>query len=1309
MDEMPQPRRDPFTFHGQYSASQHTQDAARSSIQWLGKNHPEFVKNGMGVDWRFQGQAREGAIKFGNDYYDKLSPEQREEFDSHWQTVMGEHTGAKEFGAKSELSVYANRLAARDKAIASAQVERAKQTPSIKQAEASVDPVDIAFPESRAFSMQEAVDIAKRQSVVGGGWDSDEFAIRSQQRLAAAKEPNFAPGDEVNEGHISEWKNFTEGIGVRTIGGSASSKLGQLTPTKFNGRKMVAGEYRQGDIVTASEGEVDAGVAIGREAIAGALSKGGLVGMSGISAHASIGERVNKLVNAELKKYEEAASQTQDPAMVKETVQRIREVANDVFDAFGGEVRATTGYVGNAGDFRYNAARLAGGDLTSAASRSAGFRDHLIKSAGSINAAEHGPAGVYAGKGEAYRYGEGAVWGGGGGGRSGSGGGGGYGQQDESLPDWFTNIFPNAFKRSPYQGLAGRFMMTQFMTSMAWQGTGGQVFDAAESYGSGQSYMAGMTAFGSDGVTGGAAGYSARMALREERAGEIAYNQYGVFNELGGSFSGGKLGGLFNDAKVGAGVGLGGGIVAGALGLPVAPVAVGAGLLAAAPGAAMSIANLATDRDSMEGASFQNWMRASLIAGGLDNKVNWTDADKEFYMNRTKKGYVLTSGEEIGEYLQNLPEGVSEADLMRRGDTGAFIEQIAPGFLDSLAYTEDEARGVSLSTFNRSVAEKYGADPKETAKVLSNLQVGFGGMETDEQRSVADQMVGISLDTGKDQVSLYSQFASLRGVAEGSDEWFGGAETWTGVGTEAERVSMLRKQQKMSQAYSQFSPYLEGGTHTAAQLADQFGLGQMASAQAFAQVATGFGMDNGRDMTDLEATGFAGMMGAHSPRVNMKLSSIASNVANLGAGDMADTFASLSGAVSKGVDQNFLSELFSGNLYALSDVGQYTGQGNLQYYQDDGRRMGTTDISGVVLGAQQRLGLPGASTTRQTLGAMGLSFGEAGAESALISGGLEGYEKYYNATRWSSQQQSFGMQQAQLGENARNMYATWGIQDQITEAQFSGQMNQFGYSLRRMDTQHQFQLDNWAAQDSQRGAGIESNRWRQSFDHQTSLMQRDFTREGWGFQTQMSNLSHGWSMEDYDEGIRRSSGYERAQLIKRRDREVTSYSLNSSNTDNVRENQEELWEREDERYRKSIEYSEQMIQLEDDNIARQRAQYEALFQMDRENTVRRKDEAVELHALQMKLQEEQRKHQEKQLAFSRQSLDLQIEMARQQHEYTENVRAFTQSREKDEAAMRKLIGYAPVFSRMVEDWVGMIDRLERSSIGSLSNSFGITR
>ena len=67
-----------------------------------------------------------------------------------------------------------------------------------------------------------------------------------------------------------------------------------------------------------------------------------------------------------------------------------------------------------------------------------------------------------------------------------------------------------------------------------------------------------------------------------------------------------------------------------------------------------------------------------------------------------------------------------------------------------------------------------------------------------------------------------------------------------------------------------------------------------------------------------------------------------------------------------------------------------------------------------------------------------------------------------------------------------------------------------------------------------------------------------------------------------------------------------------------------------------------------------------------------------------------------------------MEIARGQKEYSDNVREFTQSREKDEATMRKLISYAPAFSRMVQDWIKLIETMNSTPV-SIPSSTRVTR
>ena len=104
--------------------------------------------------------------------------------------------------------------------------------------------------------------------------------------------------------------------------------------------------------------------------------------------------------------------------------------------------------------------------------------------------------------------------------------------------------------------------------------------------------------------------------------------------------------------------------------------------------------------------------------------------------------------------------------------------------------------------------------------------------------------------------------------------------------------------------------------------------------------------------------------------------------------------------------------------------------------------------------------------------------------------------------------------------------------------------------------------------------------WSMGFDQQTQMMNRAWTQKTWQYQDQMDSLNFGWQMEDMDEAIRTSSGRQRAQLVKQRDRAVLTHNLNGQQTEDARSQQEEMWEREDERYKKQTEYANTLMALD---------------------------------------------------------------------------------------------------------------------------------
>ena len=75
------------------------------------------------------------------------------------------------------------------------------------------------------------------------------------------------------------------------------------------------------------------------------------------------------------------------------------------------------------------------------------------------------------------------------------------------------------------------------------------------------------------------------------------------------------------------------------------------------------------------------------------------------------------------------------------------------------------------------------------------------------------------------------------------------------------------------------------------------------------------------------------------------------------------------------------------------------------------------------------------------------------------------------------------------------------------------------------------------------------NLWNLDFGQETSKLQQSFTREQWQYQDTTRALTQGWQAEDYAEAIRFSTGRERRNLIKQRDRAVVMQGLEGEQID----------------------------------------------------------------------------------------------------------------------------------------------------------------
>ena len=327
----------------------------------------------------------------------------------------------------------------------------------------------------------------------------------------------------------------------------------------------------------------------------------------------------------------------------------------------------------------------------------------------------------------------------------------------------------------------------------------------------------------------------------------------------------------------------------------------------------------------------------------------------------------------------------------------------------------------------------------------------------------------------------------------------------------------------------------------------------------------------------------------------------------------------------------------SGNAYALADYGRMADIGVLQSVDANGLQTGLKDMSGFLRFAQQNvLRMPELSGA-QTLSGLGMSFNYT-SQDELLNNGLWGYQADYMNQSNTLQAQSLGLQFAGLASQKQYLWgmgdaldpsknSAWGIENRINNIQWSSQLSDFAYQQTTMDLRHQYQQQSDENQQARMNLSNENTRWMQGFDYQTSLMRREWSSEDYQYSTQMRSLQFGWNMEDLDEQIRRSSGYERAMLIKQRDRATLSNNLESQQADKQYDRQEELWAREDERYKKSTDYNEQMIKLDEERFDQSKQENEQLYQLSRAHLEEEMQSATKLHALRMEMDQLQRSRQ----------------------------------------------------------------------------------
>lgn len=225
--------------------------------------------------------------------------------------------------------------------------------------------------------------------------------------------------------------------------------------------------------------------------------------------------------------------------------------------------------------------------------------------------------------------------------------------------------------------------------------------------------------------------------------------------------------------------------------------------------------------------------------------------------------------------------------------------------------------------------------------------------------------------------------------------------------------------------------------------------------------------------------------------------------------------------------------------------------------------------------------------------------------------------------------------------NAPAQGSMWWYEDQMRALQHSSTMASFASTERTMRTQYEYTGKMQDISYERMTASQDYNRWNMGFNQLISQLQRGWTRQDWGYQDQMRGLSFEWGLEDINEAIRGSTGRQRRNLIRQRDRMVTQNNLEEEQIDKTRQRQEEMWALEDERYQKVFEHQEHMIELDTRTFELNKEHRETMFQYEMEDFQRKKQEYEEQRALQEEIIQKQREHQAEMMEYQEKSIQLQ--------------------------------------------------------------------
>jgi len=793
----------------------------------------------------------------------------------------------------------------------------------------------------------------------------------------------------------------------------------------------------------------------------------------------------------------------------------------------------------------------------------------------------------------------------------------------------------------------------------AWSMTGGQVFDkyipaAAQAEAAGWQTTQALGGYSPGVPSGVAGGVMQAKAMKQQamiNAGRTGYRAWGGLL--------GKTGGLGSKAMGIAGPGMGAGMMAlvggAALGLPMGPVGMLAGGLAA--GGAVLGSGLATA--SYGTASPDNYLAAAEGSGRMPG-FETTGAFRSGLGNLLRGG--LTEGLR-GSFKEGGLQGLSNrlAENLQAGadfGTGSRVEgeRLRGTALGDMGGQEQ------MAAINKIAQQLH----KDKTSIWSTMDEGQVLQQMGKFMPYAEEIQGMSIeDFASEGAPSWMTKAVSRGI---SPDQYAGLSKTLGLGLEGTREltelastvsapERTRWQNRMGKLTwmrqygvegeeildmagdfaPEATPMTTGGTPTTPryQAGQDISSEEMRRYQRVAQT-----LQSGQQILAAQGVQPQGLT-----RQQIMTTDLQTAVAQKRGAQMTANVSQKFGFAAQDMMQVMPQQLSAAQYRGVSQV--VGGQGNLQQVQQFGQMTG--------MGLQSNLVTKGPAGMRiGTIAPVsyGLSNQQFTQQYAQAQERLQTAKQTGDFTGGWGSNTIWGIQDAITGENLRHQRVNIGLsreklalrEERLQEEEEGTGPNAMARQLRyvqalggkspvsdyqytgRFPMMYQREAMNWGYQQQQFGfqqqrMGI-NRRWQnQQFQFQQEALgirqsqfatQKQWQQEDWGYQTGRSAREFGWQMEDIEENIRFATGRQRQQLIKQKERSTIRYGEQRSRFQTQKERQEEQWS-----------WKEQSFEREEQQLSARKQHAEELQELQQQQFDAQKAHAEEQHAFRLQQIEEQ--------------------------------------------------------------------------------------